>query len=117
MLCLTVPLLATSHTLLEFKEISTIKLIVGHEKIEIWANDVFSDMEMLNNDIRNYNCTISDCDKGKKLIIEALNLKNTTIRSVFTDTQVLTRKKRSWDPFGKSLKWIGGEQFFFQRRI
>jgi hypothetical protein len=96
------------HTLLQFREISTIKLSVGHEKIQIPINDVFSEMEMLTNDVESFNCTSSDCDKGKSLLIEALNLKNVTIRSLFTDTQSLKRKKRSWDPIGKSLKWMGG---------
>lgn len=63
---------------------------------------------MLVNDIESFNCTSSDCDKGKSLLIDALNLKNSTIRSIFTVTQSLNRKKRSWDPIGKGLKWMGG---------
>lgn len=107
LLYLAVPLLA-QHTLLEFREISTIKLSVGHEKIQISINDIFSDMEMFMNDVESFNCTSDDCDKGKSLLIEALQLKNTTIRSIFSDQQNLIRKKRSWDPIGKGLKWMSG---------
>lgn len=99
LLLMAVPLLA-DHPLLEFREISTIKLISGHENIKIPISDVYGDMQNLLKDVGSLNCTSSECDNGKNLIVEQINKHNASLTSMFIDKEVLMRKKRSWDSFG-----------------
>lgn len=100
---------AADHTLLEFRKVSQINLIFRHENIQIPTADILSEMQILLNELNDYNCTSINCENGRNVITNALANKNSTLFSLFgEDDKALNRKKRSWDPIGKGLKYIGG---------
>lgn len=72
------------------------------------TDDVISEMQILLNDLNVYNCSSNACENGRDLIKNALSSKNATLSMFVGDDKNLSRKKRSWDPIGKSLKWMGG---------
>lgn len=101
---------AADHTLLEFRKISQINLILKYESVQIPTDDIVSEMQILLDELRDYNCTSAQCENGRSLITNALSNKNSTLMSLFVDgdDKALNRKKRSWDPIGKGLKWAAG---------
>lgn len=105
--------LAADHTLLEFRKISQIHLILRYETIQITTNEnILNEIQILFDDLNNFNCTSSDCKNGKNIIASALSKKNSTLITLFEEREekdkALKRRKREWDYFGKSLKWMGG---------
>lgn len=74
-------------------------------------------MQILTDNLNDYNCTTHACDNGKNAIMSAITSKKSTLMSFFSDGSELKRKKREWEYFGKSLKFLGGVMDSDDRQI